>query len=207
MYIYIYIYIYTYQHISSVPPFCVRVRRPSDGRTSSPTTLSSRRAIVGHSVRCFGMVIYVCLLRMSCLLPVGVYMYTYVQIYTHAYTYLHMRRYVHADFFFIRLMNLPLCSWVVSLRRSWSRLRLRYLERRHVRHRDLQGEFMPIRTFFYIRFMYAKMMNEALRAHIRTSFVFLRRRTIICQASGWHPRHRLPRKSWRRGRAQSACMP
>ena len=34
-------------------PFCIhRLHRPSDGRTSSPTTHTSRRAFVGHSVRC-----------------------------------------------------------------------------------------------------------------------------------------------------------
>ena len=143
MSVYIYIYIEIYKHISSVYFLFAygyvgramverRRRRRLHRRERSLGTACDVPAWSSISIT-------------ACPLPVGVYMYTNIQIYTHAYTCLHMHLYVHADFFLTRLMHLSLvCSWVVSLRRSRWPFRLRYLERRHVRHRDLQGELMPI---------------------------------------------------------------
>ena len=92
--------------------------------------------------------------------------------------------------------------WIASLRRSTSHLRLRYLERRHVRHRGLQGD---LRYVYLSNFCLHRC--DALRVDIYGSCTYLRRCIFIALASGWRPQRRLPRKRSRSGRARNSCMP
>lgn len=174
----------------------MRLHRPSSTRTSSPTTLSSRRAFVGHSVRCSCTVIrtYVCI-HTSCFLahtPI-IHISGYTPAYPNSCLSTRVRFLLRVSLF---------CFSIAYLRRSRSRPRLRHLERRHVRHRDLQGDLRRrlLRSLHVCRY-------GAVRARIRTLLVSLRRCEIISHACGWRPRPRRTRRRRRIGRTHSACMP
>ena len=106
------------------------------------------------------------------------------QISLHIWIYMHTHLLAHLSFtilvplFFTRLLYLSAVPFLpffdFSLPRSRPPLRLRYLERRHVRHRDLQGELLHVRSLSYL-------------FHLRCS-ALLRGRIVSCPREALHLR-------------------
>ena len=178
----------------------MRLHRRSDGRTSSPTTPSSRRAFVGRSVRCSRTVIrkYVCIntsRSSSCFLA-----HT-PMIHISGYTRTPKLMLIYTRAFPV-LPNFLLCFSILFIFGGRGRVIVCGISNGGMCAIEICKATLDVD--FYVRCTYVRRYG-LVRARKRTLLVSLRRCAIVSHACGWRPRPRQIRRWRRSGRPHSSC--